>query len=219
VSSATRVAGLNVPTLREQGVNIELENWRSLVAPPGLDAVARARLEATVEQMVRSDAWRDTLARFRWNDRYLAGAPFAAFVGAEQARVRAILSRLGTAEPASPSSVGAYPRLVLAALLLTVVTVGVGIWRGERVLAERPGAGWVGVATSGLGMLAAWALLERAGFLLAAGVLFWLTARAFDPRHPLRDAALSVGVSLGTYLLFARVLQLPLPAAPLLGVR
>ena len=60
-------------------------------------------------------------------------------------------------------------------------------------------------------------LAETAGFVIASTALFWLTARAFDPRHPLRDAAYAAAVSLGAYLLFARVLDLALPSGPLAG--
>ena len=38
ISSAERLPGVPAPTLREQGVDVELENWRSLVAPPGISA-------------------------------------------------------------------------------------------------------------------------------------------------------------------------------------
>ena len=60
-------------------------------------------------------------------------------------------------------------------------------------------------------------LVERGGFVIASTALFWATARAFDPRHPARDAIFAVAVSVGAYLLFARVLQLPLPAGVLAG--
>jgi putative tricarboxylic transport membrane protein len=54
-------------------------------------------------------------------------------------------------------------------------------------------------------------LAERAGFVIAATVLFWCTARAFDHRHPVRDAVAALAISLASYVLFARVLQLSLP--------
>ena len=60
-------------------------------------------------------------------------------------------------------------------------------------------------------------LLERAGFVIAAAVLFWLAARAFDPRHPLRDGVFAVVLSAAAYVVFARVLQLSLPAGVLAG--
>ena len=93
VSSAERLPGVDAPTLRERGVDVEFENWRSIVAPPGITAVERARLAAAVEAMVRSSEWRELLARFRWLDRYLAGDEFAAFAAAEERRVRASLAR------------------------------------------------------------------------------------------------------------------------------
>ena len=48
--------------------------------------------------------------------------------------------------------------------------------------------------------------------MVASAVLFWLTARAFDRRHPARDALFALGISVGTYLLFVRVLNVTLPA-------
>jgi putative tricarboxylic transport membrane protein len=60
-------------------------------------------------------------------------------------------------------------------------------------------------------------MAETAGFVIAAAVLFWLTARAFDTRHPVRDGIFAVGVSVASYVLFAHVLQLPLPAGILAG--
>ncbi|HAM56114.1 MAG TPA: hypothetical protein DCQ64_12195 [Candidatus Rokubacteria bacterium] len=46
-------------------------------------------------------------------------------------------------------------------------------------------------------------------------MLFWLVARAFDERRPVRDALFAVAVSVAAYLLFGRVLDLPLPAGVL----
>ena len=59
--------------------------------------------------------------------------------------------------------------------------------------------------------------MEAAGFVVSSIVLFWLTARAFDARHPTRDAIAAVLLSVGAYLVFARVLQIPLPAGVLAG--
>jgi putative tricarboxylic transport membrane protein len=58
-------------------------------------------------------------------------------------------------------------------------------------------------------------LTESAGFVIASAVLYWLVARAFDERHPLRDATVALAVSLACYLLFVRLLQLQLPVGVL----
>ncbi len=67
--------------------------------------------------------------------------------------------------------------------------------------------GWIALA-----VLLNIVLIERAGFILASIPLFWLTSRAFDARHPWRDAILAVSLSVGAYLVFARLLQISLPA-------
>jgi hypothetical protein len=48
--------------------------------------------------------------------------------------------------------------------------------------------------------------------------MFWLTARAFDAHHPMRDALFALGVSTAAYLVFVHLLQLSLPAGILAGV-
>jgi putative tricarboxylic transport membrane protein len=36
VTSGTAVEGLNVPTLKEQGINVEIGNWRGVYGAPGI---------------------------------------------------------------------------------------------------------------------------------------------------------------------------------------
>jgi putative tricarboxylic transport membrane protein len=210
ISSAERVPGVDAPTLREQGVDVVLENWRSLVAPPGMSAADRARLEGAVEAMVASTAWRQMLQRYRWSDRYLAGQPFEQFLASEEARVVSILEKLGTSSDATaPSSMGRYPIVVFGGLLLTVAAFMVTLVRargnGDADINGRA------IAIIAIAIVLNVILIEAAGFVIASLVLFWLTARAFDPRHPVRDAIAAVVLSVGAYLLFVRLLQIQLP--------
>jgi putative tricarboxylic transport membrane protein len=211
ISSTERLPGVAAPTLRERGVDVEFENWRSVVAPPGLTADERDRLAAVVDTMVRSAEWHEVLARFRWLDRYLAGDEFAAFAADEERRVRAILRELGTGGERPPD---AYTLFVLAGLVVFGVAACVAVVRQRR--AESPRA----LDWRPLGLIAAGAalhvlLVEAAGFIVAAALLFWLIARAFDARHPLRDAACALGVAVASYALFDYALQLTLPAGVL----
>jgi putative tricarboxylic transport membrane protein len=216
VSSAERLPGVDAPTLRERGVDVAFENWRSVVAPPGLTADEVARLTAVVDAMVRSAEWRELLARFRWLDRYLAGDEFAAFAADEERRVRAILRELGTGgeRPVDP-----YPLFVLAGLAVFGLAACVAIVR-QRRSEPAPALDWrpLGVIAAGAALHVL--LAETAGFIVAATLLFWLIARAFDARHPLRDAACALAVAVSSYALFAYVLQVPLPSGVFLrGLR
>jgi putative tricarboxylic transport membrane protein len=214
ISSAERLAGVEVPTLREQGLPIDFENWRSLVAPPGLAAADRERLESLVATMVASPPWREALARYRWLDRYLAGDGFTRFAAAEETRVRDVLRKFAAGQDSSTSAPEPYPWLVIAGLVVTGGLLARQVFR-SALPANNGGRTPVMLlaAASMLHLL----LLERAGFVLAAAGLFWLAARAFDPRHPIRDGLFAIGVSLSSYLLFVRVLHLSLPAGVLAG--
>jgi putative tricarboxylic transport membrane protein len=90
-----RVEGIDVPSLGEQGVDVELTNWRGLVAPPGLSDDQRAVLTDIVTEMVEGPAWQDTVARNRWKDTYLTGADFEQFIEDETARIQDIADELG----------------------------------------------------------------------------------------------------------------------------
>ena len=219
ISSGERLPGVDAPTLREQGVDVEFENWRSVVAPPGISDADRAKLEQTIDAMVHSAPWREAVTRYRWIDRYLAGEPFAQFVDSEEARVRDILRKFGTErEETTLTSAGPYPLFVLAGLVIFgfVSVIDVSRKRGRDDPRPLFRDVWP-VIWLGVGILAQLLLAERGGFVVASAALFWLTARAFDRTHPVRDAAFAVAVSVGAYLLFARVLQLSLPAGILAG--
>jgi putative tricarboxylic transport membrane protein len=215
VSSGERLPGVDAPTLIERGLNVELENWRSVVAPPGIDSSERARLARVIDAMVRTPSWRAALERYRWIDRYLPCGDFERFVESEERRVRAILRRLGTAsdESAGGTPTGAYPLLVIAGLVLTA---GAALVESRRVRTTAPPRASPRslrpVALVGAGIALNLLLLQPAGFVLASTVLFWCTARAFDSGHPWRDLVFAAGVSVGCYLLFVHALELALPA-------
>lgn len=220
ISSPERVAGIDIPTLREQGVNVELVNWRSLVAPPGVSPVDRRRLVAAMDVMVRSAEWRALLERYHWQDRFLTGREFEDFVTAEEARVNEILKKLGTGDRPAVTRAAAvgFPLLVMAGLFVTAVAAFLELFRSRAVVQPRiwPN-GSPRVAFLAGGMLLDLLLLERAGFVLASAVLFWLVARGFDHRRPGRDAAFALLTSGLTYVLFVRVLKVSLPAGVLGG--
>jgi putative tricarboxylic transport membrane protein len=217
ISSAERLPGVDAPTLREQGIDVEFENWRSVVAPPGISDADRMRLEKAVDAMVRSRQWKDAVTRYRWIDRYLAGEPFARFVDREESRVRDILRKFGTErEESSLTSAGPYPMFVLAGLLMFGFVAVIDISRAPTARDVTARDVWP-VVWLLAGIVAHLLLAERAGFVIASAALFWFTARAFDKTHPARDATYALAVSVAAYLLFARVLQLSLPAGVLAG--
>jgi tripartite-type tricarboxylate transporter receptor subunit TctC len=67
-----------VPTLREQGIPMEISAWFGLYAPAGLPADALGRLEKAVGDAVRSPALRDKLLKLGYTPVGSTGAELAA---------------------------------------------------------------------------------------------------------------------------------------------
>jgi putative tricarboxylic transport membrane protein len=66
-----------------------------VVAPPGISPEQRKTLTETIDKMVKSPAWQEVLKQKGWDDAYLSGDEFAAFLKAENARVHEVLSSIG----------------------------------------------------------------------------------------------------------------------------
>ena len=95
VSSPNRLPDMDAPTLKESGINLELSNWRMIVAPPGISADDKARLSKMFEDLAKSDAWKKALEARGWDDIFLTGPELDAFVKAEQVRTAAVLKDVG----------------------------------------------------------------------------------------------------------------------------
>ena len=95
ISAPERVEGIDAPTLMEQGVDLEVTNWRGVVAPPGISEEERTALIDTVDQMVESDSWQQLLEQYNWTGAYMAGDEFAAYLDSEEERVTNVLQNIG----------------------------------------------------------------------------------------------------------------------------
>lgn len=95
VSSEERIEGFDAPTLKEAGLDVAVENWRMVAAGPDLTDAQKAGIEADVEKLATSEAWKQELETRGWDDRYLAGEAFQAQLAEDIAATSAILSDIG----------------------------------------------------------------------------------------------------------------------------
>jgi putative tricarboxylic transport membrane protein len=95
VSSEGRLPGIGAPTLREAGIPVVIGNWRGLVGPPGMSAAGRSALIGMLDKMSKTKTWQDTLKKQGWDDAYLSGDAFAAFLKEENVRIAAVLREVG----------------------------------------------------------------------------------------------------------------------------
>lgn len=95
ISAPARISGIDVPTLKEQGVNVEFGNWRGVVAPGGISPADRKALLDTIEAMAKSVSWKEQLKKHNWEDAYLAGDAFAAFLKSSIDQTAGVLKSVG----------------------------------------------------------------------------------------------------------------------------
>ena len=97
ISSPERLPGVDIPTFKEQGLDVTLVNWRGLMAPATISASDKQVVEDTIRKMTESETWKKTLEQREWIGLYMPSAEFATFVKEEQTRIGAILKDLGLA--------------------------------------------------------------------------------------------------------------------------
>jgi putative tricarboxylic transport membrane protein len=95
VTSATRLKGISVPTMKEQGFNVEIGNWRGVYAPLGLKPEQYKALTDMVLKATKSKAWAEALEKNSWTPALLTGKEFETFVDNEFASLRATMVKSG----------------------------------------------------------------------------------------------------------------------------
>ncbi|WP_454723924.1 MULTISPECIES: Bug family tripartite tricarboxylate transporter substrate binding protein [Cupriavidus] len=88
----------DIPTLKEQGVNVEIYNWRGVYGAPGITAEQRKALVDAVVKATESPTWKEALTRNDWTPFLLTGDEFGKFVDSESARLGTTLRELGVAK-------------------------------------------------------------------------------------------------------------------------
>jgi tripartite-type tricarboxylate transporter receptor subunit TctC len=88
----------DVPTSAEGGFPLQASVWGGFIAPKGLPAAVRQKLEAACEKAAHSDAYKQKAEQVNTPLVYRNGKDYAAFVQAEQARYTQLIKTLGLAE-------------------------------------------------------------------------------------------------------------------------
>jgi len=93
VSSPTPQAG--IPTLKDQGINVVLGNWRGVFGAPGITTAQRNELIKAIEAGVKSKSWEEALKKNEWMNTWQSGDEYKNYVDTEIKRIGEILAGLG----------------------------------------------------------------------------------------------------------------------------
>jgi putative tricarboxylic transport membrane protein len=139
----------------------------------------------------------------------------------------AVVDALRLPELASRGPVGArtVPIAVGVLLVVTAVLLAIDILRGGRGEQEAGedvdlghGSDWRTLGLLALTFVANILLIDRLGWPVSGAVLFFGTTFALGSRHLVRNAVISVVLSVGTWYLFNLGLGIPLPVGVLKGI-
>jgi len=95
VTSAQRLKGIDVPTLKEQGLDVEIGNWRGVYGAPGITAAQRTNLINMILAALKTKSWAESMEKNDWTAAVLTGPAFEKFVDDEFASLRATMVKSG----------------------------------------------------------------------------------------------------------------------------
>ena len=219
VSSASRVSGIDAPTLRESGIALDLANWRAVVAPPGLSDAEEEALTARVTRLATSPQWRQTLAQNGWDDQLLTGPGLRQFLLSEQSRIEDVLRRLSATNDRSPARLAVT--LTPSSLPNAIALLFLGVL-ADTLARSRKGAAAFGreggrmAATIGIALLILPIVFVTIGFVASSMLIFvvvasTLRARPLTARAIAIDLIVGAGFSIAIFVVFTRGLGVTLP--------
>lgn len=96
VSTEKRISAVpEVVTLRELGYPIHVGTGRGFAMPAAVPKEAAAFMEATLERVHRSKAWKDHSARNLYEDLYMGSAEFAQYLAKRRVEMQEFLTSIG----------------------------------------------------------------------------------------------------------------------------
>jgi putative tricarboxylic transport membrane protein len=86
-----------LPTWKEQGVNLVFGGWRGILAPKGLTSAQSAYWENVLHKATEAPEWKTDIERNFWTDDFVAGERFRKDLDQDYAAMKAVLVDLGLA--------------------------------------------------------------------------------------------------------------------------
>ncbi|MBX6350713.1 MAG: tripartite tricarboxylate transporter substrate binding protein [Clostridia bacterium] len=100
VSSPERLTGdaAEIPTWREQGIDVTVLHWRGVFGPPDMPKDALDYWATTLEKMTKTPTWQDILQKNDWADAFAGPEEFKAALHEEAQATKAVLEKVGLAK-------------------------------------------------------------------------------------------------------------------------
>lgn len=84
IGVSSRNAFMGVPSVRQQGVDADLANWRGVFTGKAVPAARQAVLLDAVRRAVATDVWQKAIKRSNWDNYWMEGKDFQGFLDLDQ---------------------------------------------------------------------------------------------------------------------------------------
>lgn len=95
ITAPERQEGVDAPTFKEAGYDVEVGNWRGFLGAPQMPDDNYKMWVENFKKLNDSDAWHKVLATQGWEQDYLGGEEFGTFIASETDRIGKILKDAG----------------------------------------------------------------------------------------------------------------------------
>lgn len=97
ISAEKRLTGdaANIPTWKEQGINMTFPHWRGVMGPAGMTPEEIAYWDETLGKMVQQQSWKDDMKKQNMDEFYLDSAKTKAFLEQQSKDMADLLKSVG----------------------------------------------------------------------------------------------------------------------------
>ena len=85
----------DVPTLKEQGFDVQFVNWRGFFGPPGMSGKMRNEIAKMLGEVQKTPEWEVVRKRNAWVNIYNPGPKFVSFLEKQTVEMTALMKKLG----------------------------------------------------------------------------------------------------------------------------
>ena len=219
VSSPERIVNDHLTTFTEIGVDVVFQNWRGIVAPPDISEQEKQYLISLVTAARNSETWQNIVKRNQWQESFLAGQAFEAFIVENRKQTHRIIEHAGLgANGEGYALIGPYffPLIAGVGLLLCSLTLcGRWIYRNYSRLPADPELNGpaslrqfyyaslsISLYIVGLAML---------GFIYVTPFFIAIISKIFGSNALKRDVAVGIVLTALVYVIFVKLLNVTIP--------
>jgi len=96
ITAPSRVADApDVPTLKEQGFDVQFVNWRGFFGPPGMSSSMKDEIAKMLGDVQKTPEWEAVRKRNAWVNIYNPGDKFVSFLEKQTVEMTALMKKLG----------------------------------------------------------------------------------------------------------------------------